>query len=103
MKKDLSEVENSVTAIFVDLLPQVEEIKKDSSLFMEAKLNKAKDLVVMTLVKARNTGHQISAERLAKDRVAILRTANIDEIIYYMKKVIDNGKNYDTKNTVVGE
>ena len=103
MKKDLSEVENSVTAIFVDLLPQVEEIKKDSSLFMEAKLNKAKDLVVMTLIDARNTGHQISAERLAKDRVAILRTANIDEIIYYMKKVIENGKNYDTKNTVVGE
>lgn len=103
MKKDLSQVDNSVTSLFIELLPQVEEIKKDSSLFMEAKLKKAKDLILIALINARNTGHQISAERLAKDRVAILRTANIDEIIYYMKKVIENGKNYDTKNAVVGE
>lgn len=103
MKKDLSEVENSVTELFERLLPDIESIKKDSSLDMEDKLHKAQDICITEIVKARNTGHQISADRLAKDRVAILRANNIDQIIQYMKKVINNGKNYDTKNTIVGE
>lgn len=103
MKKDLSQVDNSVTAIFVELLPQVEEIKKDTTLFVEAKLSKAQQLVTMTLVKARNDSHQISAERLAKDRIAILRASNIDEILYYMNKVIKNGQNYDTAKKIEGE
>ena len=46
--------------------------------------------VITALVKARNDSHQISAERLNKDRIAVLRASNIDEIIYYMKKVIKN-------------
>lgn len=103
MKKDLSQVDNSVTAIFVELLPQVEEIKKDTTLFVEVKLAKAQQLVTMTLVKARNDSHQISAERLAKDRIAILRASNIDEILYYMNKVIKNGQNYDTDKKIEGE
>lgn len=103
MKKDLSKVENSVTAVFERLLPNIESIKKDSSLDMEDKLRKAQDICINELIKARNTGHQISADRLSKDRVAILRADNIDKIIQYMKKVIKNGKNYDTKNTIVRE
>ena len=103
MKKDLSKVKNSVTNIFERLLPNIESIKTDSSLDMEDKLHKAQDICINEIIKARNTGHQISAERLAKDRVAILSADNIDKIIQYMKKVIENGKNYDTKNTVVGE
>lgn len=103
MKKDLSEVENSVTNVFERLLPNIESIKKDSLLDMEDKLHKAQDICINEIIKARNTGHQISADRLAKDRVAILSANNIDKIIQYMKKVIENGKNYDTKNTVIGE
>ncbi len=103
MKKDLSQVDNSVTSLFIELLPQIEEIKKDTTLFVEAKLTKAQQLVITALVKARNDSHQISAERLNKDRIAVLRASNIDEIIYYMKKVIKNGQNYDTAKKIEGE
>lgn len=102
MKKDLSQVDNSVTSLFIELLPQIEEIKKDTTLFVEAKLIKAQQLIITELVKARNDSHRISAERLNKDRIAVLRTSNIDEIIYYMKKVIKNGQNYDTAKKIEG-
>ena len=103
MKKDLSQVYNSVTSLFIELLPQIEEIKKDTTLFVEAKLTKAQQLIITALVKARNDSHQISAERLNKDRIAILRASNIDEILYYMNKVIKNGQNYDTSKKIEGE
>lgn len=103
MKKDLSQVDNSVTSLFIELLPQIEEIKKDTTLFVETKLAKAQQLITTALVKARNDSHQISAERLNKDRIAILRASNIDEILYYMNKVIKNGQNYDTSKKIEGE
>ena len=103
MKKDLSQVDNSVTSLFIELLPQIEEIKKDTTLFVEAKLAKAQQLITTALVKARNDAHQISAERLNKDRIAVLRASNIDEILYYMNKVIKNGQNYDTDKKIEGE
>lgn len=98
MSKDLSKDKYSATAIYIDLLPIIESIKADSSLDMEDKLDKAREVVLSAICKNSGETRHIGTNYIAKARDAVYSARNIDQIIVYMKRAIEKGKNY-TKET----
>lgn len=101
MSKDLSKDKYSVTSIYIDLLPTIESIKADSSLDMEDKLDKAREVVLNAICKNSGETRHVGTDYIVKARQAVYSARTIDQIITYMKAAINKGKNYDDKKMVV--
>ena len=98
--KDLSQIENSATSVYIDIIPELETIKK-SNITEEEKLENSINIVIKALCKSRSNEHNggISQDYIIKVRKTISKCRNIDDIIKYINNAINKGKNYEKKGT----
>lgn len=96
MIKDLSKNEHSATSAFISILPNLEDIR-DSDSEADEKLENARNLIIQTLCKFRNSDDEkksISQDYIISVRMTIAKHRNVEQILNYINNAINKGKNY---------
>ena len=94
----MDNIEMIVSKVFLDILPQIEDIQSDESMDEYDKKEAAYELIISRLCEIRNLESTDKSFNLAvtKVRNIINNKDNINQIMFYLNKVVDKYKSEGT-------